>query len=177
MKSSGGGRQRASSFHEDFERPVSPVNTSSNSASNILSNSNNPSSNNQNRHTSSNNSRQATERSVEYMTPQFRANGPPEPLDLSQFEDENEDNDEENDDDNNEEELYSRGRSRSHSMHQNDGSSLPLPSGVVPDNGIIHVDPSTIPVSSNENKSFEKLERTGPLHQREVKALKLVSNQ
>jgi len=154
MESSGGGRKRASSFHEDFDVPSAAVNRTSNQHSHAV-------------HNNLNSSDRLSP--IQYMTPQFNTNqnGPPEPLNLSQFEDEDDEDTNEN-----EEETYCRGRSRSHSMHQNDART-DLPPGVLSplensiNNANIH--------PSSENKSFERIsERKGPLHQREVKALKQV---
>jgi hypothetical protein len=74
-----------------------------------------------------------------------------------------------NEEDQEEEELYTRGRSRSRSVHANDDA---------PDSNIVTpIDPSSyISKGNNSDQRNDKLssERTGPLQQREVVALKKV---
>lgn len=70
-----------------------------------------------------------------------------------------------------EEQMYSRGRSRSRSMHNNDD---------VPDGSIVTpIDPSgyVSKGSSSDSRAEKAIERTGPLQHREVAALKKVFNQ
>lgn len=170
-----GGRRRGESFHEEFEKPKQTSNTGQNNSHSQASGipvDHNPAS-------SSNRPNKRSERPVEFMTSEFnphQSDGP-EPLDLSQLEDDIDDDHMQKSgesDDNDEDEIYSRGRSRSHSMHQNDSLPLPLPGETLPPNMYPPNMENHLNSSHNENKAFEKVERTGPLHQREVQALRKV---
>jgi hypothetical protein len=170
-----GGRRRGESFHEEFEKPKPTSNTGQNN-SHVLTSSSHTDHNPSN---SPNRTNRRPERAVEFMTSEFNPHHSdgPEPLDLSQLEDDLEDESadkEGNSDDNDEDEIFSRGRSRSHSMHQNDSLPLPLPGESHPPSIYPPNMESHLGSNQGESKAFEKVERTGPLHQREVQALRKV---
>ena len=110
---------------------------------------------------------------TDITTPYFDDMGPPLPADLSTLDD---GGDEEGDDqdDEEDEEMYQRGRSRSRSMIGDESSFNPS-RGVPPEGQHGNIESNIqVPVVT-ETKSPEKVERTGPLHNREVLALKKVS--
>ncbi|RYG62633.1 hypothetical protein EON64_17490 [archaeon] len=111
---------------------------------------------------------------VQFVTPYYEGHEAPEPLDLSKLRLDNmgpEDggsSDEEED----EEEMYTRGRSRSRSVHANDadGSSYMVQEEGSSDPPLPNLDQS----GEDGMKGNSKTERTGPLAPREVVALQKV---
>lgn len=80
----------------------------------------------------------------------------------------NKDDDNEEDE---EEQMYSRGRSRSRSIIETENSHI----SQMPVNVVESILTPSADNSNSEIKQFEKVERTGPLHQREVLALRKVN--
>lgn len=111
--------------------------------------------------------RHQLEGEMRFITPYFDHSYMPEPLDPSQLEDDLEDELEE------EELLYTRGRSRSRSIHSDESPPVVSDSPQTP----VKTAPIPIPIPpSNPHKATtEKVERTGPLHSREVLALQKVN--
>lgn len=117
--------------------------------------------------------------SVQFMTPYYEGGSDgPEPLDLSKIclDDPNMYGKENHDDNEEEEQFYSRGRSRSRSVHENDSvvPVNPVTIGANDSQGINHGtavdDYGNHPDGPKHNNDL--IERTGPLQHREVLALK-----
>eukprot|EP01035_Chromulina_nebulosa_P016965 gene16965-22460_t len=137
-------RQRGHSFHEDYEDndPIDIHNIPRN------------------------NQHYVRENNIEFITPQYEG---PETLDLSHIEDDYvEDEDEEDSDQaEDEDEIYNRGRSRSKSIFKD----TDVIQGIDP----VLVQMKELQIDANPmtpDKNIEKHERKGPLHTREVQALK-----
>jgi hypothetical protein len=107
---------------------------------------------------------------VQFVTPYYE--GGPEPLDLSKLRLENmgeEDNDSGDDED--EEEIYTRGRSRSRSIHANDSNA---PVFISSESGQPPIPDNSAENSGDDSGKAGKVERTGPLQQKEIVALQKV---
>ena len=110
--------------------------------------------------------------SVQFVTPRYEGGSDvPEPLDLSKMHLDDDDDDllEQDDSAEKEEEIYSRGRSRSRSVHENDSLGvIPVSPHAISDNQMANCS------NGSSDGNAECNHRTGPLQHREVLALKKV---
>ena len=108
----------------------------------------------------------------DFITPQYDAsNSGDDSLDVTQLNLEDDEDYQEDENEEDENERYSRQRSRSRSFNEHDET---------PTSNITHVDPNSFANSSAQPtndaaKKAEPAERSGPLQQREVLALKKVT--
>jgi hypothetical protein len=108
----------------------------------------------------------------DFITPQYDASNPGEDvLDAAQLNLEDDDDYQEEENEEEENERYSRQRSRSRSFNEHDDNSMSIVSAIDPS---IFVGSNMHPVTDVVKKS-EQPERSGPLQQREVLALKKVT--
>ena len=112
---------------------------------------------------------------LQFITPQYDANLASQAIEHMKLTLEDDDsayptradNDDDDDEEEEDEERFSRGRSRSRSLHALDEN----PSGVIP------IDPNSIAQAESLHcKAADKVERSGPLPLREVETLKKVSS-
>ena len=105
----------------------------------------------------------------DFITPQYDASNSDESLDAAQLNLEDDEDYQEDENEEEEQERYSRQRSRSRSFNEHDDAPISIVTSIDPSSFSNAVQPT-----ADAAKKAEPAERSGPLQQREVLALKKV---